>query len=148
MKLIHLSTDGSMLKNIGGWAFVLRDENSLIKDSGAEITKRGINHFELVAIINGLMRLDHPCRVKIYTDSNHVIHHACQPETSHLFRVAKLWKLFLGFRKIHQIEFIKVGSNKFHDDQRLAHHMAKEAIYDFRSTLRQQDFTENPIGTL
>lgn len=139
---VHLSTDGSFSKKKGGWAYVIRTCGITIENSGAEYTKRGINHFELVAIIQGLMQIAPGSDITIYTDSSHVIHHASKPGDYYLFRDSKLWKLFAQLKRIHtNIEFVKVGSNRYHEDHRRAHQLAKEAIHALDSEIRNEGFS-------
>ena len=72
---VHLFTDGACAGNPGpgGWAFILRHlrtgKEKCEFGSEAETTN---NRMELKAVIEGLHRLERPCRVTLFTDSKYV----------------------------------------------------------------------------
>lgn len=138
--IFHLATDGSVQGKRGGWAYVLTTDGYYEEKNDAEWTKRGINYYELFAVVEGLSAIILPSFVYIYTDSMHVIHHANQPNNSYLFQHSKLWKRFLELKTKHTLEFVKVGSNQPHEGQRRAHILAKEATCAGNTKICQENF--------
>ena len=70
---VELFTDGACLGNPGpgGWAALLRYNGSERELSGGEPATTN-NRMELKAVIEGLMTLKRPCRVRVTTDSQYV----------------------------------------------------------------------------
>jgi len=72
---VELFTDGACSGNPGpgGWAFILRDASTgkEIEQSGGEASTTN-NRMEMLAVIYGLERLNKPCRVELWTDSQYV----------------------------------------------------------------------------
>ena len=73
---VELFTDGACSGNPGpgGWAYILRhlETGEEFEASGGERQTTN-NRMELLAVINGLRRLEEPCRVDLYADSIYVI---------------------------------------------------------------------------
>jgi ribonuclease HI len=73
---VQLYTDGGCSGNPGpgGWAFILRDVPSGKQKevSGGTRDKTTNNQMELMAVIQGLSMLKHPCKVDLFTDSVYV----------------------------------------------------------------------------
>lgn len=120
--MLELSTDASINGNKAAWSFVLKTGSLRIVKASREHSIRGINYYELKAIVFGLSHIPFASNVTIYTDSEHVIHFSKKLPTS------KLWHEFFTLRHIHKITFVKVGKNHFHTDQQLAHVMARKAL--------------------
>lgn len=74
MKQIELHTDGSALGNPGrgGWAYILKYNDSIKKDSGG-VPHATNNQMELLAVIKGLGVLKERCNIKLYSDSKYVL---------------------------------------------------------------------------
>jgi ribonuclease HI len=75
-KPVQLYTDGACSGNPGpgGWAFILRCENTgkeLERAAGEPSTTN--NRMELQAVIEGLKALREPCHVTLFADSNYVL---------------------------------------------------------------------------
>ena len=73
MKTVTLFTDGSCLGNPGpgGWAAILRFRQAEKELAGGfKLTTN--NRMELFAAIQGLLALNEPCRVELYTDSKYL----------------------------------------------------------------------------
>lgn len=72
---VHLYTDGACSGNPGpgGWAAILVAPNGTERElvGGAKHTTN--NKMELTSVIEGLRKLNRPCRVTITTDSRYVI---------------------------------------------------------------------------
>ncbi len=69
-----LFTDGACLGNPGpgGWAYILRNEDSEVECSGGESNTTN-QRMELTAVLRALEVLQEPCQVTIYSDSQYVI---------------------------------------------------------------------------
>lgn len=74
MKQIELHTDGSALGNPGrgGWAYILKYNNHIKKDSGG-VPHATNNQMELLAVIKGLSVLKERCHIKLHSDSKYVL---------------------------------------------------------------------------
>lgn len=73
--IIEIYTDGSILKNpggFGGYAAILLRDNKKRQVVGSEPDTTN-NRMELRAVIAGLTVIKKPCSVKIYTDSKYVM---------------------------------------------------------------------------
>ncbi len=70
---VELFTDGACLGNPGpgGWAALLRYNGTEKEITGGE-SETTNNRMEMVAVIEGLKSLKHPCRVTVTTDSQYV----------------------------------------------------------------------------
>jgi ribonuclease HI len=72
---VHLFTDGGCSGNPGpgGWAFILRHlpSGKEIEQSGYQLSTTN-NQMELMAVVEGLSRLQRPCAVELFTDSVYV----------------------------------------------------------------------------
>ena len=76
---VELFTDGGASPNPGpgGWAFILRadagsDREREVEGAGAVVATTN-NRMELTAVIRGLLHLEHPCSVRLVSDSEYVI---------------------------------------------------------------------------
>lgn len=71
---VELFTDGAALGNpgVGGWAALLRYNGAECELYGWEEQTTN-NRMELRAVLEGLRRLNKPCRVTIYSDSQYVV---------------------------------------------------------------------------
>lgn len=70
---VYLYTDGACKGNPGpgGWGYLLKCGENSIRDSGSEKDTTN-NRMELMAVINGLSKLNRFCNVIISTDSQYV----------------------------------------------------------------------------
>lgn len=70
---VYLYTDGACKGNPGpgGWGYLLKCGENSIQDSGSEKDTTN-NRMELIAVINGLSKLNRFCNVIISTDSQYV----------------------------------------------------------------------------
>ncbi len=68
-----LFTDGACLGNPGpgGWAYILRQGDSEIENSGGE-SKTTNQRMEVTAVLRALESLEQPSKVEIYADSQYV----------------------------------------------------------------------------
>lgn len=73
MKSIQLFTDGACSGNPGpgGWAAILKYKNYTKEFVGGDKHTTN-NRMEMMAIIEGLKKLNQPCNVSIYTDSAYI----------------------------------------------------------------------------
>jgi ribonuclease HI len=78
MPQVLLFTDGGSSPNPGpgGWAFILRNAEDLegaqeVEGAGA-VPDTTNNRMELIAVIRGLLHLEHPCAVCLVSDSEYV----------------------------------------------------------------------------
>ncbi len=75
MEHIHIFTDGSCLGNPGpgGWACILRQvDNAREKEFSGGFKGTTNNRMEILAVIEGLERLNYACRVEVFSDSQYV----------------------------------------------------------------------------
>lgn len=74
MKEVTLYTDGSALGNPGrgGWGYILKYKQLETSDSG-NVKHATNNQMELYAVIQGLKKLNKPCKVQLYSDSKYVL---------------------------------------------------------------------------
>lgn len=80
--MYELWTDGSILRNhnnIGGWAFLFRHDNKIIKKSGGVLNTTG-NRMEMFSVIKGLAFMEE-CgfvhqKIKVLSDSQYVVNGA------------------------------------------------------------------------
>ena len=74
--VLNLYTDGGCSPNPGpgGWAFILRPEGGkqVLEQAGA-VHQSTNNRMELMAVIRGLLALDHPAQVRLVADSEYVV---------------------------------------------------------------------------
>ena len=72
--LVELYTDGACSGNPGpgGWAYILKHPQSgkESENSGGEGSTTN-NRMELSAVIEGLIALDNPCKVEVYSDNHY-----------------------------------------------------------------------------
>ena len=118
LKPVIIYTDGACLGNpgSGGYGIVLIYQNHRKELSGGfRLTTN--NRMEMMAAIEGLKALNHPCAVTLYTDSRYVVDAMTQGwakkwQAKQWQRNAKekaknsdLWQILLDQAQIHQIKF-------------------------------------------
>ncbi|MFA7127796.1 MAG: ribonuclease HI [Sphaerochaeta sp.] len=117
MKQIELYTDGSALGNPGrgGWAYILKYNEHIKKDSGG-VPHATNNQMELLAVIKGLSVLKERCYIKLYSDSKYVLdglntwiknwkHNGWRTSSRKPVANGELWKELDALSEKHYIEF-------------------------------------------
>lgn len=126
MKNVIIYTDGACSYNPGpgGWGSILMYKDQKKEISGYNPLTTN-NQMELTAVIEALLQLKEPCKVKLYSDSAYVVNAFLQDWVGNWlkngFRNAKkkeienieLWKRLINLNNYHEIEWIKV---KGHSD--------------------------------
>lgn len=110
---ITMFTDGSALGNPGpgGWATLLRcNGRETLLAGGYPYTTN--NRMELMAVLEGLQALDHPCQITIVTDSEYVrgVLSLGWKRKANQDLLAKIDQLL----KIHQVSFQVVRGHSGH----------------------------------
>jgi len=74
MNKVIIYTDGSIYPNpgVGGWAAVLLWKDVVHEISGGEKGPTTNNRMEMLALVEALKLLQHPCKVTVYTDSQYL----------------------------------------------------------------------------
>ena len=140
MKVVQLYTDGACKGNPGpgGWGAVLKygDSQKLLCGGEAHTTN---NRMELMAAIEGLNALKHPCEVVLTTDSQYVKNGIQQWlanwkknnwRTSNKKPVKNedLWRLLDEACERHTIDWRWVKGHSGHPENELADQLANEGI--------------------
>jgi ribonuclease HI len=110
-----LFTDGACLGNPGpgGWAYILRNDESEVECSGGEI-KTTNQRMEVTAVLRALESLEVPSKVEIYADSQYVTNGLTQWMDGWIAKGWKnaakkpvanqdLWKPLVALREIHEL---------------------------------------------
>ena len=138
MMNVTLYTDGACSGNPGkgGWAAILQCGEYVAEYSGAEYDTTN-NRMELMAVIQGLSRLNMRCTVDVYSDSAYVVNAV---QNKWLFdwqqnnwrtsagketKNVDLWTLLLSLMDKHDITFYKVAG---HADNELNNRCDKLAV--------------------
>lgn len=143
---IELFTDGACTGNPGpgGWAYILRHPDSgreLEAADGEPSTTN--NRMELLAVINGLNRLDSPCRVDLYSDSQYIVNglltwidewkaRGWKRGNKAPVKNLDLWKQLDQLRHIHDIEPHWVRGHAGHPENARCDRLAVQAAERFR----------------
>lgn len=128
MKNVIIYTDGACSYNPGpgGWAAILMYKDQKREISGYNPLTTN-NQMELTAVIEALLQLKEPCKVKLYSDSAYVVNAFLQDWVGNWvkngFRNAKkkeienidLWKRLINLNNYHEIEWIKVKGHSDND---------------------------------
>lgn len=126
---VILYTDGACSGNPGpgGWAALLRWNDREVTLSGREDATTN-NRMELRAVVEGLRRLEHPCRVAVHTDSAYVANalnqgwlarwkrNGWRTAAGHAVLNRDLWEELDRQMARHDVRFVKV---KGHADDAL-----------------------------
>lgn len=155
---ITVYTDGSCLENSGGgpggWGYVIPGEKYDIKRSCGFFSTTN-NRMEMMAVIEVLLALDTPRRVKIYTDSEYVINGATKWIYGWINRNwvkadetpvgnKDLWLKMIDAKKDHHIEFIKVKAHTGDYYNEMVDVLAKSAARN--PTLTDEGYVPTPPG--
>ena len=128
MKNVIIYTDGACSYNPGpgGWGAILMYKDQKKEISGYNPLTTN-NQMELTAVIEALLQLKEPCKVKLYSDSAYVVNAFLQDWVGNWlkngFRNAKkkeienidLWKRLINLNNYHDIEWIKVKGHSDND---------------------------------
>lgn len=145
-EIVTLYSDGSTRTNpgVGGWAAVLcygEHQRELSGGSGRTTN----NRMELAAVIEGLRALTRPCRVKIISDSQYIVHginvwfpqwfrdgHTEVPSRKVMNR--DLWNILFGLAQVHgmRAEWVR-GHAKEDNLNNRAHDLAKSTAIQYET---------------
>jgi ribonuclease HI len=138
--IVELYADGACSGNPGpgGYGAILRygDKTREISGCDQETTN---NRMEMMAVIQGLLNLKRPCRVRVVTDSNYVVRGMTEWAEKWIQRKwvnskkepvvnRDLWERLLELSKIHRIEWQWTKGHKGHKENERCDKLAKEAI--------------------
>ncbi|MBN2339103.1 MAG: ribonuclease HI [Acidobacteria bacterium] len=140
MKQVEIFTDGACRRNPGpgGYGVVLVHESGRRELSGGfRLTTN--NRMEILAAIVGLEALKEPCRVRLYSDSQYLVH-AIEKGWAARWRAAgwkrnsrekavnpDLWERLLGLCRVHQVEFRWVRGHAGHPENERCDRLATAA---------------------
>ena len=131
MPYVTIYTDGACANNPGkgGYGAILmyqtNDGKMIQKELSKGFKNTTNNRMELLAVIDSLLSLKKPCRIKLYSDSKYVVDAINQNwlqgwidknwklNTKNPVKNIDLWKKYIEASKQHEIEFIWV---KGHND--------------------------------
>ena len=140
-QIVELYCDGACLGNPGpgGWAYLLRaDTVDGVREkegSGAE-TWTTNNRMELRGVIEGLLALKYPCRVRLHCDSQYVVKGITEwlagwkqrgwrkPDKKPVLNV-ELWQELDELLSIHAVEAIWVKGHVGHPENERVDEMAR-----------------------
>lgn len=145
---VILYTDGACSGNPGpgGWAFILEHvpTGKTKEESGGDPDTTN-NRMEMMAVIEGLKRLNRPTRVKVVTDSAYVkdgitqwIHgwkkNGWKRKVRNHFEPLKneeLWKEMDRLTQIHQVAFEQIRGHTGHPQNERCDRLAVEAYQKY-----------------
>lgn len=120
----RLYADATLKEGRYGWGIVLKSDELTIEASGPG--SRGVNQSELIAVLEGLQRLQDGSEVVVYTDSVYVLQAARGHGRGH---TGHLRERLLEHLCRLTVSFVKVGKGRGPcPDHRQAHHLAREAV--------------------
>jgi ribonuclease HI len=122
---VEIFTDGSCLGNPGpgGWSAILRcgEHEKIICGYSKDATN---NKMELSAVVEGLLALKKPCKVRITTDSQYVVNSINKGWLNNWKQNGSLatrpnsnqWKAIIELLNIHEVEFVWVRGHNGHKE--------------------------------
>ena len=160
---VKLYTDGACSGNPGpgGYGFVLQyvDPKGTLHEreesDGFEETTN--NRMELTAVIEGLKRLNRPCQVTVYSDSQYLVKAVNEKWLASWltkdFRRGRsgevknidLWEELLQAMKMHTVEFVWV---KGHAENEVNNRCDKLAVAAYRKYLEKEQEPEEKPNTI
>ena len=142
---VQLYTDGACSGNPGpgGWAFILKHpaSGSIREDSGGEADTTN-NRMELRAVIEGLIALNKPTFIDLYSDSQYVLNGLNEWMANWKKRGWKtadkkpvknrdLWERLDELRAIHEIRFHWIKGHNDHPENERCDELAVAAARKF-----------------
>ncbi len=149
---IELYTDGACSGNPGpgGWAYILKEpaKGAVEENSGFEPSTTN-NRMEMLAVINGLDRLDEPCRVDLYSDSQYVIKGLSEWLDGWIKKGWKrgknqpvlnkeLWQRLDALRTTHDLHCHWIRGHNEHPENERCDELAVAAIQQYRDAYGRQ----------
>lgn len=143
---IELFTDGACSGNPGpgGWAYILREvaTGREEENSGGEAATTN-NRMELLSVINGLSKLDKPCKVDLFSDSQYVlkgidewmdnwIKRGWKGTNRKTVKNLELWKQLDDLRQYHDLICHWVKGHNEHPENERCDRLAVEACEQFK----------------
>jgi ribonuclease HI len=140
---VELYCDGACLGNPGkgGWGYLLRIHNidgfTENEQNGSEVMTTN-NRMELMAVINGLSTLQHPCDVSVYSDSQYVVmgvnswlknwklKNWCKADGKTVVNL-ELWQRLDRLLNFHRVEMLWVRGHNGHLENERVDYLATEA---------------------
>lgn len=136
MKLVKLYTDGACSGNPGpgGWGCVVKSGHTQTNLSGYGGTPTTNNKMELMAVVEGLVHIQEPSRVQIYSDSTYVVEginkhikHWAKKDFKDIKNVI-LWEFIWRLIQEHKVECYWVKAHNGHYYNEMADKLARDAI--------------------
>lgn len=149
--LVSIYTDGACSGNPGpgGWAAILIYEGKAKEIWGNEPVTTN-NRMELIAAIQGLKALKHPCRVRLYSDSAYLINafnnnwlrkwkvNGWKTTRKEPVENQDLWQELLNLASIHEIAWIKVKGHADNEYNNRCDQLAVQAIKELAEKPQQR----------
>ena len=139
--LVEIYTDGGCDGNPGpgGWAAVVLEGPEPKEIFGSERNTTN-NRMEIRAAIEGLKRLEEPCRIMVYSDSAYLVN--CMNDGWHLnwqkngwrnsarkpVKNSDLWRELLEISRRHEVKWIKVEGHAGNAGNERAHALVQLAM--------------------
>ena len=148
--LVEIFTDGACSGNPGpgGYGTILRYGDRTKELSGCDPDTTN-NRMEMMAVIEGLNRLKHPCRVRVVTDSNYVVKGMTQWISGWIKRNwinsqkkpvlnRDLWERLLELSRHHRIEWAWIKGHNGHPENERCDDLARKAIEQCKAKTRSR----------
>lgn len=141
MKTVDIYTDGACSGNPGpgGWAAILKHGSAILEICGNSPNTTN-NRMELLAVINGLRKLNQQCEVNLYSDSAYVCNAINQKWLERWKRTGwsrgkrgevlnrDLWEELDDLLGLHNVRFIKVKGHSDNVNNNRCDELARAAI--------------------
>ena len=129
MKFVEIFSDGACSGNPGpgGWGAILRCDGYEKEISGGEAHTTN-NRMELTGVIQALSALKYPCKVRVTTDSRHVVDgitkgwaqgwkkRGWKKSDGKPALNPELWERLLELLAIHDVEFAWIKGHAGHEE--------------------------------
>lgn len=149
---VSIYTDGACSGNPGpgGWGAILVSAGREKEISGGSESTTN-NRMELSAAIEALMKLNAPCRVRLYSDSAYLVNafrlgwldswkrNAWKNSTRQIVSNLELWKELDRLSQLHEIEWIKVKGHSGHEYNERCDALATERAREFGQSERKSN---------
>jgi ribonuclease HI len=145
-RIVELFADGACSGNPGpgGYGVILRYGDKSVELSGFTPHTTN-NRMELTGVIEGLRRLNRPCRVRVISDSSYLVKGMTEWVQGWIRKKwmnsqkkpvlnKDLWEELLDLSKRHKIEWVWIAGHSGHMENERCDELARAAIRTRRST--------------